>query len=144
MNKTHNPYRFVLSIAMALCLCLASYAQGATPVSGPTPQALTIGASWPGHNQSVTMTVTVTGVLPISYQWQKQNADQSFTSISGATGSITVPSAAAVYNMPAVAVTDSGTYRCVVSNSGGTVVSNNGVLTVVGPPVITGNTTTSP
>ncbi len=68
---------------------------------------------------TATFTVVATGPAPLSYQWQKNNAD-----ISGAT--------AASYTTPAASLGDNGsTYRCRVTNTAGSVLSNAAALTVV-------------
>ncbi len=78
------------------------------------------------EGQTATLTVAAAGTVPLSYQWQKNGID-----IPGATGTI--------YTTPTVAMSDSGTlYRCVVSNTVGSVTGNAAVLTVNAlPPVIT-------
>ncbi|MBI5471481.1 MAG: VCBS repeat-containing protein, partial [Ignavibacteriae bacterium] len=71
--------------------------------------------------QTATFTVAATGTIPLSYQWQKNSAD-----IVGATN----PS----YTTPPTTLADNGaTFRCIVSNSIGTVTSNAAVLTVTSP-----------
>ncbi len=68
---------------------------------------------------TATFTVGATGTAPLSYQWQKNNAD-----IPGAT--------AASYTTPPAVLADNGsTYRCRVTNAAGPVVSNPAALTVV-------------
>lgn len=59
---------------------------------------------------------------PLKYQWQKNNAD-----ITGATSPDFV--------IDNAVVTDTGKYRCVVSNFSGTVISNSLSIIVSGPPV---------
>ena len=70
------------------------------------------------EGESVTFTVSVDGRAPLSYQWQKDGTD-----ISGATD----PS----YTLSNVTVSDMGSYRVVVSNSGGSVTSAEVTLTVL-------------
>ncbi len=68
--------------------------------------------------QTATFTVVATGAGTLTYQWQRNNAD-----IPGATS--------ASYSTPAAALSDSGsTYRCLITNAGGTVTSNNATLNV--------------
>ena len=82
----------------------------------PASQTVVVG-------QPATFSVTATGTAPISYQWQKNNAN-----ISGATS--------ASYTTPATVSGDSGTtFRVIVSNSAGNVVSNAATLTVNASPV---------
>ena len=73
--------------------------------------------------QPVTFTVVATGGS-LSYQWQSQASGASgFTNISGANVSS--------YTTPILGVTDSGKlFRCVVSNSAGSIASNAATLTV--------------
>ena len=76
---------------------------------------------------SATFTVSATGPAPLSYQWQKNNAD-----IPGATS--------ASYTTPAASPADNNsTYRCRVTNTAGSVMSNAATLTVVagGAPTAT-------
>ncbi|NBP25523.1 MAG: hypothetical protein EBU81_13430, partial [Proteobacteria bacterium] len=66
---------------------------------------------------SVTMTVTASSLLPLSYQWRKGGV-----AISGAT--------AASYTIASVAAADAGSYDVVVANASGAIVSNVAGLTV--------------
>src|SRR5437879_4551885 len=77
----------------------------------PANQTLTAG-------QAAIFTVSATGTAPMSYQWRKNGA-----SITGATSSS--------YSTPATTTADSGsTYSVVISNSAGSMTSNNATLTV--------------
>ena len=77
----------------------------------PASLAVTTGSS-------ATFAVVATGSAPLSYQWYKGSA-----SISGAT--------AASYTTPATTSSDNGTtFHVTVSNSAGSVTSNNATLTV--------------
>ena len=77
----------------------------------PTAQTVTAG-------QSATFSVTATGIAPLTYQWRKNG-----TNISGATSSS--------YTTPAISSADNGAvFTVVVSNSTGTVTSNNATITV--------------
>jgi hypothetical protein len=74
---------------------------------------------------TATFTVGASGSGPLSYQWQRNNAD-----IAGAT--------AASHTTPPVTLADNNaTYRCRVTNSFGSATSNAAVLTVTtnSPPV---------
>lgn len=76
------------------------------------------------ENETATFAVKVTGTEPLSYRWQQStDSGQSWTDIGGATDA-TYITAATTTNM-------NGTqYRCVVSNSAGSVTSNVATLTV--------------
>ena len=80
----------------------------------PVNQSIKVGSP-------VTFAVVATGSSP-NYQWQKNG-----NNIVGATG--------AIYTIPSVASGDAASYRVVVSNAAGTVVSNAAVLTVLYPPI---------
>lgn len=68
--------------------------------------------------QTMTLTVAVTGGLaPYSYQWYKNN-----NAISGAN--------AATYEKTSLATTDSGTYKVVVHDVYGNIISSSTVATV--------------
>ena len=70
------------------------------------------------EGQTATFSVLATGTVPMSYQWKKNGVN-----ISGANS--------ADYTTPAAALADNGAaYRCVVSNSVGSVTSNAATLTV--------------
>jgi len=65
--------------------------------------------------------VVATGIGPLSYQWQKNGAN-----IPGATST--------TYTTPPTVPADFGsTFRCVVTNAGGSVTSNSATLTVSPP-----------
>jgi hypothetical protein len=79
--------------------------------------------------QMATFSVVAAGTAPLTYQWQKNNAN-----ISGATS--------ASYTTPATVSGDSGaTFRVMVTNSVTTITSNSATLTVntasVGPSITT-------
>jgi hypothetical protein len=88
----------------------------------PANQTVTVG-------QTATFTVVATGTAPLTYQWQKNNAN-----ISGATS--------ASYTTPATASGDNNSsFRVIVTNSVTSVTSNSATLTVnaasVGPSITT-------
>ena len=92
--------------------------QGPSITTHPTNQTVTEGGS-------ATFTVVASGTAPLSYQWQRNNVD-----ISNATS--------ASYTLTNAQLSDSNAlFRCVVTNSFGTVNSNNAQLTVTAnnPPV---------
>jgi glucose/arabinose dehydrogenase len=77
------------------------------------PQGLTVSAGQPAS-----FAVTASGTAPLGYQWQRDGAD-----IPGATSS--------TYTLAAAALADDGAaFRVVVTNSFGSVTSNDAVLTV--------------
>ena len=94
-----------------------------TVFSGPTvtthPSAQTA-----AEGQTATFAVTASGTAPLTYQWRKNGIH-----ISGATAS--------TYTTPVNSSADNGAvYSVVVSNSAGTVTSNNATLTVYAAPSI--------
>lgn len=85
------------------------------PASFSTPLAATTTKS---TGETMTLTVAVTGGLePYSYQWYKNN-----NAIPGAN--------AATYEKTSLATTDSGTYKVVVHDVYGNVISSSTVATV--------------
>jgi len=89
-------------------------------VTHPVNQTVLLG-------RTTTFTVSATGSLPLAYQWQKNGVD-----VPGETS----PS---LMTLPALQFDNNTTYRCRVSNSLGTVMSNAATLTVQTnlPPAIT-------
>ncbi len=82
-----------------------------TLTSQPVNETVTAG-------QSAKFSATASGTAPLAYQWQKSGVN-----ISGATS--------ATYTTPATSTTDSGkTFRVLVSNSAGSILSNSATLTV--------------
>jgi hypothetical protein len=77
---------------------------------------------------SVTFSVAATSSTALSYQWRKDGVD-----IVGATAS--------TFTIPRVEYADQGVYSVKVTNAGGSRISNNATLTVLGPPMITGQPT---
>jgi len=96
-----------------------------------------------GVGQTAAFAVAATGTPTPTFQWQRNN-----TNISGANS--------ASYTTPAVVIGDSGTtFRCVASNSAGSVTSSSATLTVTTTvdtsppptpptPTVTGNGTANP
>jgi alpha-tubulin suppressor-like RCC1 family protein len=78
---------------------------------------------------NMTLSVTVTGWQPLSYQWFFQGVTLTNTSRIGGT---TTP----VLTIANLQFSDAGAYTVVVSNAFGSVVSSDAVITVFGPPVI--------
>ncbi len=80
-----------------------------------------------GQNQTVMLVSLATGTLPISYQWQKNGLD-----VAGANqNTLTIAS---------VQETDTGNYRCMASNSGGSILSDWASLTLLINTTITAPT----
>ena len=108
---------------------------GGTVVYGPTitdqPDNATVTVG-----QTATFTVAASGSEPLSYKWQESNSSGNWADISGATD--------ATYTTGATTTSMSGyQYRCVVSNSAGSVTSNAATLTVNAATVsVTGVTLT--
>jgi Immunoglobulin domain len=102
----------------------------ATPLGTPhittQPQSQSIVAA-----QSVTFSVLATGTTPLSYQWERNGVI-----IPGDTSpALTIGSAA---------ITDSGSYAVVVTNSVGNVVSDSAILTVHPAPAVAPSITAQP
>jgi hypothetical protein len=120
---------FFLALALALWGCTgatnpSSSTKATAPAFAlqPASQTVTVG-------QAATFSAMVTGTPPLTYQWQKNNAN-----ISGATSSN--------YTTPATVSGDNGaTFRVVVTNSAGSATSNSATLTVssasAGPSITT-------
>jgi hypothetical protein len=114
---------FFLALALALWGCAGtinptSSSKATAPAFAiqPSSQTITLG-------QSAIFSVTVTGTAPLTYQWQKNNAN-----ISGATTS--------TYTTPATVSGDTGaTFRVIVTNPVTSITSNSATLTV--NPVVT-------
>jgi len=79
----------------------------------PVNQTVNVGSA-------ATFTVAASGTAPVNYQWTKDG-----TAISGATG--------ANYSINSAQLSDGGLYAVTVTNSAGTVTSNNATL-IVTPP----------
>ncbi len=91
----------------------------------PTPPSFDVQPQTQSVNNgaSVTLSVTVSGTVPLTYQWKKNGVN-----ISGATSSS--------YNIPVVDTTHAGSYTVFVSNEAGNATSNPAVLTVKTVPEI--------
>ncbi len=83
------------------------------------------------QGESVSFTVSVNGSTPLSYQWQKNQAN-----IPGAT--------AATYTIASVQTNDAGNYRCVVTNAYGSATSAAAALTVNIPTPVPASITAQP
>ena len=90
------------------------------------PQSQTVSAG-----QSVTFSVVASGTAPLSYQWQRNDAN-----ISGAN--------AASYSVTASTGLSGSTYRVIVTNAAGSATSNRATLTVSSNPTAPVATITQP
>ncbi len=100
-----------------LVLTIGSGTAAPTITTQPANQSVILG-------QTATFSVTASGTAPLSYRWQiKPSGSLNFSDIVGATSSS--------YVTPAAAVGDDGTlFRVIVTNSAGSVTSNNATLAV--------------
>lgn len=81
------------------------------------------------QSQSALFDVGVEGTTPLSYQWRRNGV-----AIAGATGP--------TYSTPALTAADSGArFSIAITNPVGTTISNEAVLTVLPPPIITASPT---
>jgi len=103
-----------------------SFTASNAPVITDQPQNITVSQGSPA-----TFAVTATGSQPLSYQWRKNGS-----SIGGATNS--------TYTIAAAMPADQGNYSVVVSNSFGSMTSNNASLTVTAPNQLPTATINSP
>jgi alpha-tubulin suppressor-like RCC1 family protein len=94
-------------------------------VTGPTNQTVVVGTT-------VTLAVTATGTVPLSYQWQMNGTNLVNSGhngqISGATSSALI--------IKNAQTTNSGSYTVIVTNFGGSVTSSVAILTVASSPMI--------
>jgi hypothetical protein len=98
------------------------------PLSGVSPTVITSPQGQTAQfGSSVTFTVTVSGSLPLGYQWLFNGANTSDnTRVTG--------SRAAALTINGLMMGDSGAYQVVVTNAYGAVASQLAVLTVEPPP----------
>jgi glucose/arabinose dehydrogenase len=91
-----------------------TYAVGVAPSISQQPANRTVSAGQPAS-----FSVSAAGSAPLSYQWQRNNAN-----IPGATSSS--------YTLASTTLSDSGSqFRCIVTNAFGSATSNNATLTVI-------------
>ena len=100
------------------------YPASLAPTIGTQPADVLVGQGWPA-----TFTVDASGVPPLHYRWQRNDAD-----IPGAADA---PSY--TLSSPTVANDDGARYRCIVSNAHGSITTREAVLSVTTkqPPVLT-------
>lgn len=99
------------------------------PVVQTHPQSITI-----NEGQTPTFSITInSGAGQVSYQWQKNNVNFVRHPASGTTGAV-IDALVAPDSPPAVLADDGSTWRCIVTNVGGSVTSNSATLTVNGAP----------
>jgi Leucine-rich repeat (LRR) protein len=110
----------VTNVAGAITSSVAALTVGYPPGISVPPQNLTV-----NQGQNAGFSVTATGSVPLSYQWRFNG-----TNIAGATLS--------EYTRVSAQLTDGGGYSVVVGNVAGSTTSAVAILTVNGPPTITG------
>ena len=99
------------------------------PVITAQPANLTVGA---GANGS--FSVTATGTLPLTYQWQLSvDAGASWTNLPTTPSPYSGITANALTITTAIKALSGVQYRCLVTNSGGTTTSDEATLTVTAP-----------
>ena len=98
----------------------------ATPIITMQPQS----GVFKNNSENVTaLEIVATGMGPISYQWEKY---QSFSNswIRASSRVVIVTSSKLIFSL--ITEEDEGTYRCIVTNDDGSVVSDNVNVTVYG------------
>ncbi|MDV6167004.1 PQQ-dependent sugar dehydrogenase [Flavobacterium sp. DG1-102-2] len=112
MMLGNDGYIYYCSYGNNGALIKLNYIATAAPTIVNQPLSQTIMETYPA-----TFTVSASGV-GLTYQWQFNNVN-----INGATS--------ASYTIPSVTMANAGNYRVIVTNTAGTVTSNQAVLTVV-------------
>lgn len=118
-----------------MCGCNGGWGEVAPTVAPQGGGAQTVIAG-----QSATFTVSSTGTSPFMYQWyEEQPGSSTFAPISGATSSTYT------FTTSAVGLTNTVvyTFKCTVTNTGGTTTSGLYTLTVYVPPIITSSPATT-
>jgi hypothetical protein len=119
-HTTHWPLPLVLAFILVLLASCGGGGSASPPQITQQPVSQTVNVG-----QTATFTVTATGAMPLTYQWQKNGA-----TIAGATS--------ATYTTPATTSADNGaTFGVTVMHSTQSVASSPATLTVNGPPSIT-------
>ena len=117
---THWSLPLVLAFILVLLASCGGGGSASPPEITQQPMSQTVNVG-----QTATFTVSATGAMPLTYQWQKNGAN-----ISGATS--------ATYTTPATTSADNGaTFGVTVMHSTQSVASSLATLTVNGPPSIT-------
>lgn len=114
--EVSNPAGAVVGAAQVLTVSAASMPSLAAPSITTPPASVAV-----TEGNGATFGVGVTGGAPMSFQWRKNATD-----IPGAT--------AATYTLPAVVLSDGGSYSVRVSNPSGSVVSAAAALSVSAAP----------
>ena len=118
LNSCNYPY--TVTIVYYVCCCTATPNITAQPQSGV----------FKNNNRNVMVfEVVATGMGPISYQWEKY---QSFSNswIRPSSRVVSVTSSKLIFSL--ITEEDEGTYRCIVTNDDGSVVSDSVNVTVYG------------
>jgi hypothetical protein len=116
-----------LLLAAFLLVLVASVLHAAVPtVTAPTPSPQTIFAG-----ATASFSVTASGTGPFTYAWQYSNGGAFGTLANG--GRI-AGATSATLQITNTQTSDTGNYRCLVSNASGQSNSGPGVLTVNLPP----------
>lgn len=105
-------------------------------VTAPSPASQTVTAL-----TSVTFTVTASGTGPFTYIWQYNPNTAYVTLNNGDRGGRIAGADTPVLQIASTQASDTGSYRCLVTNAGGTTNSGPGTLTVnatTPPPTVTG------
>src|SRR6202021_475987 len=119
-HPTHWPLSLVIPFILVLLASCGGGGSASPPQITQQPVSQTVNVG-----QTATFTVTATGAMPLTYQWQKNGA-----TIAGATS--------ATYTTPAATSADNGaTFGVTVMHSTQSVASSPATLTVNGPPNIT-------
>ena len=87
----------------------------------PSSSTVLVGAA-------ASFSVVASGTTPLTYQWRKSTDGTTYNDISGSTS--------ATYSIATAALTDTGYYKVVVTNSAGSATSNAAILTVNQMPSI--------
>jgi hypothetical protein len=116
-----GPYHVVVAnVAGTATSAVATLTVLAPPVITSQPRSCTNTVG-----ETASFSVSASSALPLAYQWRFNGM-----ALSGATNP--------VLHLPAVALTNAGEYRVLVTNGVGAIFSDRATLTVVGPPTLVG------